>query len=212
MSEREYYNRMRKDLQALKKEVLSFDACRRKECGYLPIGIPKSISHTGRPLSADEFKVRIETLIATLFWLQAILDKLNGLTSSCAIDMLELSPYPHPSQIKEQRGRKPLGKRTQERLLEKGFVEAHDRTGVGMRGWIKSSQKVSEQLGDMAKEMLDSGEPLFFIHVDEDGKVTSEADPKKQRAFLDGRDVMRNHEKESLLRALAKGKQSRTKK
>jgi hypothetical protein len=156
--------------------------------------------------------VRIETVIATLFWLQAILDKLNGLTSSCAIDMLKLCPYPHPSQFKEQRGRKPLGKKTQERLLEEGFLEAHERTGIGMRGWIKSSQKVSEQLGDMAKEMLDSGEPLLFMHVDEDGRVTSEADPEKQRAFLDSSEVMRNHNKDSLLRALTKGKQSRKEK
>ena len=81
-----------------------------------------------------------------------------------------------------------------------------------MLSCIKSSQQVSEELADALKEMLDSGEPLLFQHVDEDGKVTSEADPKRQRAFLDSPEVMKNHESESLLRALAKGKQSRTKK
>ncbi len=92
MSDRDYYNRMRKDLQALKKQVLSFDAQKRKECGYLPIVIPKAISHTGRPISSDEFEYRLQMVTATTFWLQSILDKLNGLTSSCAIDMLKLSP------------------------------------------------------------------------------------------------------------------------
>ena len=212
MSEREFFNRMLNDLEALKKQVLSFKAQKRKECGYLPIGIPKPISHTGRPLSADEFNGRLNEITATLLWLQSILDKLNGLTSSCAIDLINLYPYPHPSQFKAQRGRKPLGKKTQERLLQKGFSEAKNMTGIGMRSWIKSSQKNSKLLSDTAREILDSGEPLLFMHVEEDGKITHEADPKKQRAFLDSREVIKNHDSASLLRALTKGKQKSQKK
>jgi hypothetical protein len=207
MGEREYFNRMLNDLKALKDQVLSFETQKRKECGYLPIGIPKPISHTGRPLSADGFNERLNEITATLLWLQSILDKLNGLTSSCAIDLINLYPYPHPSQFKAQRGRKPLGKKTQERLLQKGFGEAKDDTGIGMRSWIKASQKLSEQISDTARKILDSGEPLLFMHVDEDGRVTYEAEPEKQRAFLDSRDIIKNHEPESLLRALTKGKQ-----
>lgn len=212
MSEREYYNRMRKDLQALKKEVLSFDAKRRKECGYMPTDIPKSISHTGRPVSANEFQGRLQQITASSLWLQSILDRLNGLTTSYAIDNLKICPIPRILHSKAHPGRKPLGPKTQERLLQKGFSEAQNKSGIGMRSWIKSSQQVSEELAGALKEMLDSGEPLLFQHVDEDGIVTSEADPKRQRAFLDSREVMKNHKSESLLRALAKGKQSRTKK
>lgn len=212
MSDREYYNRMLKDLQALKKEVLSFAAQKRKECGYIPITIPNKMSHVGRPLSAEEFTERLHFVIATTIWLQSILDKLNGLTSSCAIDMLELNPYPHPSKFNEKRGRRPLGKKTQENLLQKGFNEDNKKTGQGMRSWIKSSKEVSEQTVNLAKDLLDKGEPLCFIHVDEDGKVTSTTDSKKQRAFIEGSEVMKNHHSESLLRALAKGKQKSGKK
>ena len=212
MSERDYFNRMLNDLKVLKEQVLSFETQKRKECGYIPIGIPKPISHTGRPLSADEFNERLNEITSTSLWLQSILDKLNGLTSSCAIDLIKLYPYPHPSQSKTQRGRKPLGGKTQERLLQKGFREAQNSTGIGMRSWIKSSQKDSKLLADTAIKILDSGEPLLFMHVDEDGKMTHEADPKKQRAILDSREVIKNHDSESLLRALAKGKQKSRKK
>jgi hypothetical protein len=203
---------MRKDLQVLKKQVLSFDAGKRKECGYQPIGIPKAISNIGRPVSSDEFEYRFQMVTATTLWLQSILDKLNGLTSSFAIDSLKLAPFPHPSQFKAKRGRKAEGKKTQEYLLQKGFSDEQNRTGIGMRSWIKSSRHVSGKIGDVAREMLDADEPLFFMHIDEDGKVTSEIDPQRQRAFLYGPQRMANHNEENLLRALAKGKQKLRKK
>lgn len=117
MSERDYYNRMRKDLDALKKQVLSFGAQKRKEYGYVPISIPKSMSNTGRPISPEMFRERVCEAVATSLWLQSILDKLNGLKISAAIEMDNNCPFPHPAKFKDKRGRKSLGEKTQERLL-----------------------------------------------------------------------------------------------
>ena len=47
MNEREYSKRMLKDLQGLKKQVLCFDAKKRKEFGYFSLDLPKPISHIG---------------------------------------------------------------------------------------------------------------------------------------------------------------------
>lgn len=211
MSEREYFNRVLKDLQRLKKQVLSLDSKKRKEFGYLSVDLPKPISHTGRPLSADVFIESLSFITSTTVLFQSILDKSNGLTSSCAIDLIEHCPYPLP-ETKVKRGRKPLGDKTQERLLHEGFNEAQKDTDIGMRTWIKKNQETSQQIGDAARKIIDSGEPLDFMFVAEDGTVTYERDPDKQRAFLASRYTMNNHTPENLLRALTKGKQKSLKK
>ena len=92
-------------------------------------------------------------------------------------------------------------------LLLKHYDEAHNNTCIGMRSWIKGSKNVSKQVADVAREIIESGEPLLFMHIDELGNVKYEADSKKQLEFLDSRENIKNHEDESLLRALAKAKQ-----
>jgi hypothetical protein len=206
MSEREYFNRVLKDLQRLKKQVLSLDSKKRKEFGYLSVDLPKPISHTGRPLSADVFIESLSFITSTTVLFQSILDKSNGLTSSCAIDLIEHCPYPLP-ETKVKRGRKPLGDKTQERLLQKGFNEAQKDTDIGMRTWIKKSQETSQQIGDAARKIIDSGEPMNFVHITEDGTVTYEMDPDRQRAYLGSKNTINNHSAESILRALTKANQ-----